>query len=72
MFSIIFNSSASWRNIVFIKMPSTLQLKVLTMNNDFLMLMQIENFFLKAENCLSIGSQDGEQQTAGILEWATV
>lgn len=72
MFSIIFNSSASWRNTVFIKMSSTLQLKVLTMTNDFLMLMHIENFFLKAEKCLSISSQDGEQQTAGILEWATV
>lgn len=71
MFSIIFNSSASWRNIVFIKMPSTLQLKILTMTNDFLMLMQVENFFLKAENCLSMASPEGEQQTAGILEWAT-
>lgn len=45
MFSIIFNSSVSCRNIVFIKMPSTLQLKILTMTNDFLMLMQIEISF---------------------------
>jgi hypothetical protein len=49
-------------------MPSFLQMKILTMTNDFLNLMQIENLPQNAENWLLIPSQDREQQWAGILE----